>query len=389
MVPLRFLETKRTIMNKFGFVRVTVASPICSVGNPEKNAETIIEIMDSVRDSDIVVFPELCITGYTCGDLFRQQQLLKESEAAITKIVFEPCPVGQRSRYNLNQLVFVGAPVSVNNSLYNCAIALFNNRIVGIVPKENIPNYNEFYESRWFRGADGNEPKTIRYADQEVPFGKDLFFTIGDDVIVFAEICEDVWMPIPPSSFASIMGANILVNLSASNETVAKCDYRTDLVKNQSGRCVAAYAYASAGPTESTTDVVFGGHCMIAENSHLLAETARVGDGGGLIRESKTATADVDVEKLQTERRLLSSFGESRKIINREYRHIELLSAMGVRNKSQHTGLLRKVSGTPFVPRDPATLKNRCAEIMGIQVAGLAKRIETIPSKKVVIGVSG
>lgn len=360
----------------FGIVRVTVTSPKSAVGNPLKNVETAIAILDSVPDSDVVVFPELNITGYTCADLFRQQLLLEQSESAVFKIA---------ANSKRNQLLFVGAPIPFGSQLFNCAVALHNGRILGAVPKQHIPSYNEFYESRWFRGADGNEPKSIDYAGQVVPFGVDLLFSNGMGMVVHAEICEDLWMPIPPSSYASIMGANVLVNLSASNETVAKCAYRTDLVANQSGRCVAAYAYASAGPTESTTDLVFGGHCLVAENGKILAESARVGDGSGLIRESKWATADVDVQQLQTERRLLTSFGEARRLISRQYRTIcfePLVSTQGA-------GLRRKVSGTPFVPKDPITLNCRCAEITGIQVAGLAKRIDSIPSKKSYIGVSG
>lgn len=365
-------------MKKHGFARITVASTVCSVGNPDKNADETIEVLKAVEDSDVVVFPELNITGYTCADLFRQELLLKEAENAVTKVVM--ALANRRSR----QLVFVGVPIPVGGQLYNCAVAINCGRVVGIVPKQNIPNYNEFYESRWFRGASGDEPKNIEYAGANVRFGTDLLFDNDQGLVVYAEICEDVWMPIPPSSYASIMGANVLVNLSASNETVAKCAYRTDLVANQSGRCVAAYAYASAGPTESTTDLVFGGHCLIAENSHILAETRRVGDGGGLIRTSTHVTADVDVEKLMTERRLLSSFGEARRLINHEYRTVKISPLLNNQN-----GLLRKVSGTPFVPKDAATLNNRCAEITGIQVAGLAKRIESIPSKKSYIGVSG
>jgi NAD+ synthase (glutamine-hydrolysing) len=365
-------------MKEHGFARITVASPLCAVGNPEKNAEYALQVLDSVRDSDVVVFPELNITGYTCADLFRQQLLLDEAEDAVAKIVSE---LGNRRS---RQLVFVGAPIPVGGQLYNCAIAIHNGDVIGIVPKQNIPTYNEFYESRWFRAGCGEEPKTINYVQNDVPFGIDLLFNNESGLVVYAEICEDVWMPIPPSSYAAIMGANVLVNLSASNETVAKCAYRTDLVANQSGRCVAAYAYASAGPTESTTDLVFGGHCLIAENSHVIAESDRVGDGNGLIREPKWATADVDVEKLMTERRLLSSFGESRRLISKQYRTLffEPLS-------KEQPGLLRKVNGTPFVPKDQTTLNNRCAEITGIQVAALAKRIEGIPSKKSYIGVSG
>lgn len=367
-------------MNKYGFARVTVASPLCSVGNPQKNAAEIISVLEQIQDSDVVVFPELCISAYTCRDLFRQQRLFDECEKAVAKIV--------SAEYKSDRLVFVGAPVPVGGSLFNCAIAIWNNRVVGIIPKQNIPNYNEFEESRWFRAADGNEPKEIPYGRDNVPFGIDLMFSNELGLTTFAEICEDVWMPIPPSSYAAIMGANLLVNLSASNETVAKCEYRTDLVRNQSGRCVAAYAYSSAGPTESTTDVVFGGHCLIAENSHLLAETQRVGDGSSLIRKSTWVTTDIDTQKLMSERRLLSSFGESRRTIHQKFRTVSLRPYNMIKPKV-FNNLIRKVNGTPFVPKDPATLKSRCAEITGIQVAGLAKRIEGIPSKKAYIGVSG
>ncbi|MBL8850187.1 MAG: NAD(+) synthase [Planctomycetaceae bacterium] len=369
-------------MNQYGFARVTVASPLCVVGHPRKNVEAILAVLEQLGDStpDVVVFPELCVSAYTCRDLFRQQQLLDECEQAIAALA--------AAEGNTDRLMFVGAPVPVGAQLFNCAVALWNGRIVGIVPKQNIPNYNEFEEARWFRAADGHEPAEIAYAGQaNVPFGIDLLFSNSRGLVVFAEVCEDLWMPIPPSSQAAIMGANLLVNLSASNETVAKCEYRTDLVRNQSGRCVAAYAYSSAGPTESTTDVVFGGHCLITENSHLLAESRRVGDGSGLIRSSNWVTADIDVQKLDAERRLLSSFGEARRTLSQTYRIQVLTSkAKKVRN---HAGLLRTVSGTPFVPRNKATLQNRCAEITGIQVAGLAKRLEAIPSQQACIGVSG
>lgn len=384
-------------MNRFGFVRISVVTPACAVGNPRQNVAEINSLLGTMRSSDIVVFPELSITGYTCGDLFKQQNLLEAAEDAVREI-----------RTAKDQIVFVGSPVPIGNELFNCAIAIQNKKILGIVPKQNIPNYNEFYESRWFRAADGNEPKTISYGGQEVPFGIDLLFDGGHGLVVHAEICEDLWMPIPPSSYAAIAGANILLNLSASNETVAKCEYRTDLVKNQSGRCVAAYAYASAGPTESTTDLVFGGHSLIAENSHLLAETVRVGIDGPLVRESQSATADVDIQKLQTERRGLTSFGDAARAINRQYRAASFDSI--AKDAPHQTGLERKVNGTPFVPRDKATLDGRCAEVFGIQVAGLVQRLiwlsnanrtrfyEVAPSRlnvnpeklpKTVIGVSG
>lgn len=188
-------------MKKHGFARITVASTVCSVGNPDKNADETIEVLKAVEDSDVVVFPELNITGYTCADLFRQELLLKEAENAVTKVA--TTLANRRSR----QLVFVGVPIPVGGQLYNCAVAINNGKVVGVVPKQNIPNYNEFYESRWFRGASGDEPKTINYAGESIPFGTDLLFNNEHGLVVYAEICEDVWMPIPPSSYASIMGA--------------------------------------------------------------------------------------------------------------------------------------------------------------------------------------
>lgn len=362
-------------MNKFGFTRVAVCSPEVAIGNPAKNAQSIISMLKTIVTADVVVFPELCVTGYTCGDLFRQESLLKASEKSVREIMNSVS----------SKLVFVGAPIAVGNALYNCAIAINGGVIVGIIPKTNIPNYAEFYESRWFRAAEGTEPQEIMFCDQRVPFGTDLLFTFNE-LVVHAEICEDVWMQIPPSSFASIAGANLLVNLSASNETVGKNEYRVDLVKNQSGRCVAAYAYASAGPSESTSDVVFGGHCLIAENGNLLVESKRVGDPKDPVAVSGgwNVMADVDIQRLQTERRVLSSFGDAKRLLKTEYRRIEVLLSDVVYQR-----LLRYVNGRPFVPRNPTTLKNRCAEIFGIQCAGLHKRMETIGWHDVYMGVSG
>ncbi len=371
-------------MNIHGFARIAVCSPVVAVGNPDKNANAIIEMIDKLQDSDIIVFPELCVTGYTCGDLFRQKALLDSSRSAIEKITNH---VLEKS---IQSLVFIGAPIPVGNELFNCAIAIQDGIIIGIVPKTNMPNYAEFYESRWFRSADGDEPKIIEGYFKNihtkcVPFGTDLFFK-WKEMVVFTEICEDLWMPIPPSSYASLNGANILVNLSASNETVGKNEYRVDLVKNQSARCVAAYAYASAGPSESTTDLVFGGHCLVAENGNLLTETARVGqESNPKFDNGWYAQTDVDVEKLQTERRLLTSFGDARRMLNKTYRTIEM--------KRCHLGnikqLKRTVNASPFIPSDPFTLHKRCAEIFGIQCAALTKRLQQTNFGNVYIGVSG
>ncbi len=292
-------------MNRFGFLRVAVCSPRVTVAAPARNVAATIAMLDSVRDADIVVFPELGITGYTCGDLFRQSTLLDAAKAGLLELAASTAAHAG--------LIFVGLPVAVGPHLFNCAAALHRGAVLGVVPKTHLPNYSEFYEARWFRAGRGELPATISLGGLDVPFGTDLLFE-GGGCVVFAEICEDLWVPIPPSSFAAVAGANVLVNLSASNETVGKHEYRTELVRNQSGRCVAAYAYASAGPGESSTDLVFGGHSLICENGSLLAESRRVGDGRGPVsKEAGTSqgwfvVADADLERIAAERRLLTSF---------------------------------------------------------------------------------
>ncbi len=361
-------------MNKFGFVRVTCASTRTAVADPEANVDEIVHVLDRVRDSDLVLFPELGVTGYTCADLFGQSALLEAAARATLRIA--------QATKGTEQLVVVGLPVAVSNSLYNSAVVIGNGQLLGIVPKQFIPNYKEFYESRWFSSGDGGEPEQIEFGGRQVPFGIDLLFRAGG-VVVGVEICEDLWMPIPPSSVQAIAGANILLNLSASNETIGKSRYRTDLVVGQSGRCIAAYAYSSAGPTESTTDLVFGGHCLIAENGKLLKESPRVGDGGPIDRGTYFITQDVDVEKLQADRRSTTSFDDCRKYLSR-FRTIDFTLAQAM------SGLKRTVAGTPFVPSEGPELHRRCSEIFGIQCAGLAKRIERLPARTPLnIGISG
>jgi len=362
-------------MNRFGFVRITCASTKTVVADPESNAAEVIRVWNEAGDSDIVLFPELGITGYTCADLFGQSALLEAGVRATLRVAG-----ATRGR---DGLVLVGLPVPVGNSLYNCGVAVSGGEVVGIVPKQFIPNYKEFYESRWFSSATGREPKEIDFGGRPVPFGTDLLFEAGRGVVIGVEVCEDLWMPIPPSSAQAIAGATVLLNLSASNETVGKCRYRTDLVVGQSGRCIAAYAYAGAGPSESTTDLVFGGHSLIAENGRLLAESARVGDGGPLPLGTHTITRDVDVERLANDRRSTTSFDDCLKYLG-EYRRVP------VRLTADTAGLRRYVAGTPFVPAEGAELHHRCAEIFGIQCAGLAKRIEQLPAGTPLnIGISG
>jgi len=361
-------------MNRFGFVRITCASTRTVVADPEANAAEILGVLDAVPDSDIVLFPELGLTGYTCGDLFGQSTLVRAAERATIKVA-----EATRGRA---QLVVVGLPVPARNSLYNCAAALCDGRILGLMPKQFLPNYREFYEGRWFSRACGSEPSEVRFGGENVPFGIDLLFRAGR-VVVGIEICEDLWAPVPPSSSQALAGANVLLNPSASNELIGKSGYRTSLVVGQSGRLLAAYAYAGSGPTESTTDLVFAGHCLIAENGRLLGESGRVGDGVPFRRDTYAITRDVDVDALSSERRATTSFDDAVGLLTPRR---EIPFAL----RDTMSGLHRRVDGTPFVPPEDGERHRRCAEIFGIQCAGLAKRVEVLPGGSTLnLGISG
>jgi NAD+ synthase (glutamine-hydrolysing) len=370
-------------MNQHGFVRVSCVSPRVSVANPAANAAEIVRVLDDLRGSDIVLYPELCVTGYTCGDLFGQSTLLDAGIRALLRIA--------QATAGRAQLVIVGAPIPSGNSLYNCAIVINDGSICGIVPKQFIPNYKEFYELRWFSPAQGDLPTEIELDGRRVPFGVDLLFEARGErgfpgngsVIVGVEICEDLWVPVPPSALQAMAGATILLNPSASNETIGKSQYRGDLVVGQSGRTISAYAMAGSGPSESTTDVVFGGHCLIAENGRLLAESPRVGDGMPIRRDSYAITRDVDVAKLLSDRRITTSFDDARSLA-KPFRRVPFSLSATL------DGLKRDVPGTPFVPAEGPELHRRCAEIFGIQCAGLAKRIEQLPPHSPLnLGISG
>jgi len=370
-------------MNQYGFVRLTCVSPRTTVANPPANAAELVRVLKQTADSDVVLFPELCVTGYTCADLFGQSALLEAGVDAIVRIA--------EATAGSAQLVVVGAPIAARNSLFNCAIVISDGVVRGIVPKQYIPNYKEFYESRWFSPAAGALPEEIDLGRFRAPFGIDLLFEarshFGDSgsssVVVGVEVCEDLWVPVPPSSFQAMAGATILLNLSASNATIGKSEYRTDLVVGQSGRLIAAYAMAGAGPSESTTDVVFGGHCLIAENGRLLAASPRVGDGIPVRRDSYSITQDVDVAKLNADRRVTTSFDDAWSLVKR-FRRVPFALADAM------DGLKREVPGTPFVPPDGPELHQRCTEIFGIQCAGLAKRIEQLPpASPLHLGISG
>jgi len=370
-------------MNRqFGLVRVSTAVPRVSVADPAANTTEILSMLDGLPDSDIVVFPELSISSYSCGQLFHQQALLDETEIQLRRLA--------NDAPNKKQLIIVGAPLRSGTALYNCSVVINNGKIIGATPKQFVPNYNEFYESRYFASGDVSVASTIRIGETDVPFGIQLLFTHGGghgqpELIVYTEICEAIWMPIPPSSIAAIAGANVLCNISSSPETIGKADYRRDLVTGQSGRCIAAYAYSSSGPTESTADLVYGGHALIAQGGHLLSESNRVGDSQPTKRDSYSITSDVDIEMLQTERRNTTTFIDSERYLgDRKFRRVPFDL------NTNNSDLIQSVNAMPFVPGNPDTLAARCTEVFGIQTSSLAKRLECLgDDPKMVIGISG
>lgn len=364
-------------MQDWGFVRVTAASHPTQVGDPLANAQAALAAIKKHQSSAVVVFGELSLSGYTCGDLFGQDVLLKTCLQALDVVA--------QATTDSTQIIVLGLPLQANDRLYNVAAVLQAGRLVAMVPKQFLPNYQEFYEARWFAGADGSEPPAVNLPQFGcVPFGIDLLVTCGD-LKIGIELCEDLWMPIPPSSRQVAAGANLILNLSASNELVGKADWRKTLVRSQSGRCLAAYAYASAGPSESTTDLVFGGHCMIAENGALLAESMRVGNSNQQPVLDTWATADIDLQRLAHDRRMTVSWQMATGRTQANFRHIHVQPLA-----TNCDGTLRHFSGLPFVPNQPEELHQRCAEILGIQTAALAKRISRLPADmRLTIGVSG
>lgn len=367
-----------------GFRRITVASPKVTVADPMANAAATMASIDAITNefaSDLIVFPELGLSAYTCGDLFATKPLLDASEAALQQITVQSAAHGST--------IVVGLPLRVQTWVMNVAAVVRGGSIRGIVPKTFLPNYREFYEARHFRAASESDPAVVRIGENEIPFGTDLLFRDGD-AAMGVEICEDLWVPVPPSSQAAIAGANIIANLSASNELIGKAQWRRDLVVSQSGRLIAAYAYASAGGGESTSDLVFGGHCLIAENGSLVGQSRRIGDMLSPSIPGETClTRDVDIQRLNHDRRVIGSFDDWQSSANRRYRTIEITA--GPRNTpSQNESLLRRVDPHPFVPDDVSQREERCAEILAIQTAGLVKRLEQLPADlPLTIGISG
>ena len=368
-------------MSELGYFRIAAAVPAVKPAAVRDNADAIINafINATEKGADLVLFPELCITGYSCADLFLQSRLLNEAEIQAARIIEETAARGA--------VIVFGMPMARQGKLFNCAVVVRGgNQVLGVVPKTYIPDSREFYENRWFASADEARFSHVTLNSQRVPFGTDLIFRHEDDrrTAFAVELCEDLWGPIPPSSRHALAGAQILLNLSASNELVGKADYRRNLVIQQSARCLAAYAYTSAGPGESTTDTVFGGHALIAENGRLLAESERFPIG------TEITLADVDLELLDHERRVSRAFGPAarRELGTIEYRAIWFNGRLQSQ-KNMVLPPIRPIDPKPFVPANPAEREQRCREISSIQAAALATRLERTGIRNAVIGLSG
>lgn len=369
-------------MNRLGFVKCAIANFNGSLANTEANFKKIISIMEQAEKKDVkvLVFPELSLTGYSCQDLFETSELLNN----VYRYLFHL--IGQSRKENYDALILVGVPLKVNDTLYNCAVAIHHGKLLGVIPKQYIPNYNEFYEKRWFTPYDPiMEKNTIKVFNKEVPFGNIIFeSSIGYKLGV--EICEDLWSVIPPSSYLALGGANIIANLSASNELVGKDDYRRNLVKSQSARTISAYLYASSGFSESTSDLVFGGSGYAYENGKELASMERFSTDDQLL------TFDVDVDYLSNERIKVKTFADSKQNLrNTNITYVEFEQQSSIVDSAYLAYTFeRKVNSHPFIPNivDEAGGKV-CKEILSIQSTALARRLSAIGCKKVTLGVSG
>ena len=365
---------------RHNFARVAVCIPEVRVADPAFNADRSIALLEEAgrRRAILALFPELGLSAYSCEDLFHQQALLDGARDALGRVV--------AASREIPVVAVVGVPLVVDSLLFNCAVVVHGGRVLGVTPKTYLPNYREFYELRQFTPGDVASRATIDLLGQrDVPFGSRLVFQLENQPLFafHAEICEDLWTPIPPSSYAALAGATVLLNLSASNVIVGKDSYRRELGSNQSARCLAAYLYSAAGFGESTTDLAWDGHGFVYENGSLLAESDRFAYGSQLV------TADIDLDRIAQDRMRQNSFGESVR------RHAHAIARFrAVRFTAELPGdrelaLERRYERFPYVPADPATRDARCQEVYDIQVHGLVKRLKSMGAERVVFGISG
>jgi NAD+ synthase (glutamine-hydrolysing) len=359
----------------FGFVRCGAAVPELKVADCKYNTEKIIELINEAKKEKLalLVFPELSITSYTCADLFMQDKLIDESKKSLSEIM--------KATDGCNMLVFVGLPVVADCQAFDCAAVLQNGDILGLIPKTYVPNYSEFYEKRWFSPANGLIDKDIEICGKNVPIGTDIIFKAENipELVVGVEICEDLWSPIPPSSYAALNGATVLVNLSASNELATKNEYRRHLVSQQSASTISAYVYSSAGVGESTQDLVFSGHALITENGTIFNESKRFS------RKSQLIFSDIDVTRLVNDRKKNTTFMSHNLFYgSRLYRTVKFTAVEFKEKWVQRPNICM-----PFVPKNDEKLAERCFDIFRIQVSGLAKRVSHTHSKSLIVGISG
>ena len=356
-----------------GIMRVAAAVPKLRLCNVAENAAAMAEQLHEAADrkASLVAFPELSLTGYTCGDLFFQKSLLQATEAGLQQML-EACPEGVTA--------VIGAPVQADGVLYNCAVVLTKGKLLGVVPKLFLPNYNEFYEKRWFASGFQLQAEHVMLCGQQAPMGRELLFESADGVRFGVELCEDLWTALPPSTFLSLHGAELIVKLSASNELIAKREYRQELVRQQSARCLCAYLYVSAGVGESTSDLVFSGHSMVAQCGGMVKENA------DYLAENYVLTADLDLDRIRGDRREQTSFADARA-------HYGTLEP--VRRVSCPALMLAEsepvelhVAKHPFIPADKASRQTRCAQIFDMQATALARRLR-ITGGKLTVGISG
>lgn len=358
-----------------GFIRVAAITPRVKVGDINYNVRRILSLAKetAAKGAQVMVFPELCITGYTMGDLFHQRLVLDSSLAGLKT-------VANQSK-NINSIILVGLPFSVEGKLFNVAAVIHKGKVLGLVPKTYIPGYKEFYEERWFSSARDLVGKEVNLFAKKVPIGTDLLFrnTQNPNEILGIEICEDLWGPMPPSSIQSLHGATIIANLSASNDIVGKSDYRRSLVSQQSARCLCGYIYTSCGIFESTTDVVFSGHSMIAENGAMLVESKRFS------LDDEVIISEIDIEHLLLDRERTTSFGETiHESPQKQFRIIDTAFPEFKNNE-----LVRYVDPRPFIPQNNEARDRRVEEIFSIQTSGLVKRLHQSGIKNLMLGLSG
>jgi len=361
-----------------GFARVAACTIPITIADPAANAATVLEQVRECHDEGVAVaiFPELCLTGYAIDDLFLQDTLLDATLAAIETLV--------EASKELRPVVVVGAPLRKGNRLFNCAIVIHRGQVLGVAPKTFLPTYREFYEARWFASGEDQRSETILLGDDEVPFGRDLLFRATDvpGLALFVEICEDMWVPIPPSAYAALGGATVLANISGSPITVGRAEDRRLLVRSASARCQAAYLYAAAGEGESSTDLSWDGQTMVYECGDLLGESERFPEG------PRRTVVDVDLDRIRQERMRQGTFDDNRHAQSVQPSESELIE-FTLDPPTGDIGLRRTVDRFPFVPDDAERLALDCYEAYNIQVSGLEQRLRSIGQPKIVIGVSG